>query len=118
MATDQLGKLLRLRAMVTATQLAHVSRAVIGAYTTLLEELTDAVSDEPTLVAELERVFKPLPNPATGYGPQVEEAGLKLRMLAGWIQGLIDEATLEHRLRMEAEEKAKLEAKLKPGFNP
>ena len=33
------------------------------------------------------------------------EAQTKIRMLGGWIQGLINELTLDRRLRMEAEEK-------------
>ena len=44
------------------------------------------------------------------------EALISLRRLEGWIQGLIDEQTLEQRMRVDAEEKAKWEAKQPPGF--
>jgi hypothetical protein len=49
-------------------------------------------------------------------GKAVADALLNLRVLGWWIQGLVDELTLDKRLRMEAEEKAKLAAKPPTGF--
>jgi hypothetical protein len=130
MATAELdiGRLLRVRGMVSnATQAeanhltgAALTRAYMGLRGELLLGLSGALREE------FERLFEPLEiprefNPYAGDNPAVftqhaTEALLSLRRLEGWIQGLIDQATLEQRMRIEAEEKAKWEAKQPPGF--
>ena len=71
-----------------------------------------------TLKAECERLFEPIEE-AAEYNPVFDsmrshtalmtvasEAQMGLLRLQGWIQGLIDEATLSERLRLEAEANA------------
>jgi len=76
----------------------------------------------PDLRDEFTRLFPELPEPPD-YDPNevffklertegeltqaTADALLNLRLLGGWIQGLIDEQTLERRIRAEAEERAK-----------
>jgi hypothetical protein len=46
-----------------------------------------------------------------------EEALMRLRLVGGWVEGLIREATLEQTMRVEAEAKARLAAKPSTGFS-
>jgi hypothetical protein len=46
-----------------------------------------------------------------------EEAQMRLRLIGGWIQGLINELTLAERMRLEAEASAKFAAKPATGFS-
>jgi hypothetical protein len=120
-----LGRLLRVQAMVTeaaqtqATMNAAV--ALVRAYMGLRNEvlLITEAEDLKELRDECERLF-----PVLGEPPRVAhqldtgaaEALLNLRKLGGWIQGLINELTLEQRMRMEAEERAKLQDRPSTGF--
>jgi hypothetical protein len=129
MATEQMdvGRLLRARGMVSAaTQMEanHLTAvALTRAYASLREEILLGLRG--LMREEFERLFEPLAIPAD-YNPNASDpatwtqlavkALLSLRTLEGWIQGLIDQATLEQRMRIEAEEKAKWEAKRPPGF--
>ena len=78
------------------------------------------------LRAEFDRLFPVVdaPPPYTPVLPETTAAGLSeamtsarvgLAQLQGWIQGLIDELTLEKRLQLEAEAKAK---RAPTGFTP
>jgi hypothetical protein len=104
-------------------------RALLRAYSRLRGELLlilkpDALGE---LRAEFERLFPALGDPplvdqATGrpldafqLADWASEAKLGLKQLQGWIQGLIDELTLERRLQLEAEAKAK---RAPTGFTP
>ena len=128
-----LGKLLRMRAMVTqAAQVEatyHAGGALVRAYHGLRAEMflilePEALAD---LRAEFQRLFPslgepPMFSPALAVATQARlaeaasEAQLSMRKLQGWIQGLIDELTLDQRLRLEAEAKAKEAAMPRTGF--
>src|SRR5579875_381755 len=126
------GRLLRLRAMVTAaaqTEATHLAaKALVNAYRSLCGEMLFVLEGDELagLNGEFRRLFPPLPEPPQVFtavpdtvaqvAAVAAEAQMGLRRMEGWIQGLIDEQTLELRLRLEAEEKAKLEAKPKTGF--
>jgi hypothetical protein len=133
MSTPQLalGKLLRVRGMVIAAAQVEATHFAAGAlaraYVGMRGELLAAL--QPNSLSELrdefERLFEPLeiPEPFNRFVGNAEqlaqvavEAQLSLRRLEGWIQGLIDELTLDQKMRMEAEETAKLASKIKPGF--
>lgn len=131
-ARFELGKLLRMRNMVTAAaqvEATHDSaRALVRAYLGLRDEMLVVLEGESLddLREEFERLFSPIEEPRevnvaihhtiTAAAALAAEAQVGLRRMEGWIQGLIDEQTLEQRLRMEAEEKAKLESKRPTGF--
>jgi len=120
-----LGRLLRLRAMLSAAQIeptADAGRALVRAYNNLVIEgsgvLTRASAE---LKQDYERLFPPLEEPddhlnATRMAQGAAEASLKIRLLGGWVQGLIDELTMDQRMRMEAVEMAKVGTKPPTGF--
>ncbi|HJU37474.1 MAG TPA: hypothetical protein VJ716_08675 [Gaiellaceae bacterium] len=126
------GRLLRLRAMVNEAaqvEATHQSaRALVHAYRGLQTEMLHVLDDAglSDLREEFERLFPPMEDPREVHmsipdsvaraAAVAAEAQMGLRRLQGWIQGLIDEQTLELRLRLEAEEKAKLEGKPATGF--
>jgi hypothetical protein len=135
MATPQLdlGRLLRVRGMVTGASQVEATHdasiALVRSYTGLRAELLRILEPETLgdLHDEFERLFpemdEPLPwHTLRGQQGLVElaaaasEARINLQKLQGWIQGLIDELTLDQRMRMEAEEAAKLANKVRPGF--
>lgn len=123
-----LGKLLRLHAMVTASQVDATrtsARALSLAYINLTAEIRQALSIQglEDLLAEFDRVFTPLAEVPEAVDvndlvatSRANEALVKLRQVGGWVQGLLDELTFEQRMRMEAEEKARLAAKPTTGF--
>jgi len=90
----------------------------------LREEMQRVVEDAglANLRVEFDRLFPTVDAPPP-YSPALpestraklaaaaNEAQLGLAKLHGWIQGLIDEQTLDERMRVEAEEKAKLEGR-------
>ena len=74
------------------------------------------------LHSEAFRLFQPLESPApfrqqwavvdqVRLASTAEEALIRLRLLGGWIKGLIRELTLEQTMRLEAEAKARVAAK-------
>jgi hypothetical protein len=132
MATDiDLGQLLRLRAMTTKvlqTQVTeHAGIALVHAYNGLREEMLGIHRQGlAELREEFARLLPSLDEPPA-YDPSYRmpqpeflvaatEAMVKLGQLEGWIQGLIDEQTLEERMRLEAEAKAKLATRPSTGF--
>ena len=133
-STDlDLGRLLRMQATVMHASQAEATfqagEALAGAYLGLREEMQRVLEDGglPALRVEFDRLFPSLDVPPP-YSPALpestgaklaaaaNEAQLGLRKLHGWIQGLINEQTLDERLRMEAAEKAKLESRRPIGF--
>jgi hypothetical protein len=128
-----LGRLLRFREVVNqaaqTTATFESGRAVVSSYLGLRSEVQHILQEQglQELREEVERLFPPIDEPEP-YDPFLQtdtgtailvaanEALLKLRMLAGWIQGLIDEQTLERRLQLEAEAKVRAEAKPPTGF--
>lgn len=128
-----LGRLLRMQATVMQAAQGEANyqagEALTGAYVGLREEMQRVLEDAglAELRVEFERLFPTLDVPRS-YSPALpestgaklaaaaNEAQLGLRKLHGWIQGLIDEQTLDERLRMEAEEKAKLASRPPTGF--
>jgi hypothetical protein len=128
-----LGRLLRVRAMVIGAAQVEATEgaalALVRAYAGLREEMLHVLESEALgpLRDEFERLFTTMEEPepfhpyrgAVGHAElasAASEAQVNLLKIQGWIQGLVDELTLEQRLRLEAEEKAKLESKFKPGF--
>jgi hypothetical protein len=128
-----LGRLLRVQAMVTEvaqTQATHQAGiALVKAYNSLRGEITLIVAGEElaSLREECSRLFPHMDYPnvsarmsagerIANLDTAASEALLNLRKLGGWIQGLINERTLDQRLRLAAEEQAKLEAKPGMGF--
>ena len=114
-------------AQVEATYQA--GEALASAYLGLREEMQRVVEDAglANLRVEFDRLFPTVDAPPS-YSPALpesteaklaaaaNEAQLGLAKLHGWIQGLIDEQTLDERMRMDAEEKAKLEGRPRTGF--
>jgi hypothetical protein len=129
-----LGKLLRMQAAVMkAAQMEatyEAGQALVHAYMGLRAEMLALLLDNqlPDLGAECERLFQPMDEPANFnpvFDPErsrwalasaAKEAQTKLGMLSGWIQGLIDELTLEEKIVAEAEAKARLAVKPPLGF--
>ena len=127
-----LGKLLRVRNMVIASAQVEATHnaqlALYRAYQGLRTEMLVVLSGSEVsdLRDEFERLFPDLEEPrevvatmhhtVTRAQEGAIEAQAGLRKMEGWIQGLIDEQTLEQRLRMDAEEKAKFESKRPTGF--
>jgi len=120
-----LGRLLRVRAMVTAAQVEATDKAglaLVRAYTGLVAEMNLVLSEgTEELREEFARIFTPIQEPAPlnarMMAVQATEAFVKLRQIGGWIQGLIDELTLDERLRLEAEAKVKAENQPPTGFS-
>jgi hypothetical protein len=128
-----LGRLLRMQAMVTSAAQAEATykagNALVKAYLSLRGEMlrileSDALAD---LRIEFSRLFPTIeyaPPYSPAFGPTTSarlaevahDAQISLRSLQGWIQGLIDELTLEQRLRLDAEARAALAAKPPTGF--
>ncbi len=124
--TLDIGRLLRLKNMVdtAATSVepnAGSARALTDSYVRLREEVREMIADSE-LKHEFHRVFPGIaiqeaPNPSLAGGLALEDdarlnaeaqrARALLGQLAGWVQGLIDEQTLEKRLQLEAEAKAR-----------
>ncbi len=128
-----LGKLLRMQEMVTRAAQTEAVRdsaaALVHAYSGLRGEMLGVLAPDELreLREEFERLFQPLEEPEPfnlrfGESSHVrlasaaEEAQMLLRMVGGWVQGLINELTLEQKIRLEAEAKARLESKLSTGF--
>jgi hypothetical protein len=130
-----LGKLLRLDEMVTQAVQTEAVRdsaaALVHAYMALRAEMLTLLGSgaQEELRKEFERVFQPLDDPPkfspvlavesqVSLATAAEEALMRLRLVGGWIKGLIREATFEETMRAEAEAKARLAAKPPTGFSP
>jgi hypothetical protein len=127
------GKLLRLQGMVTAAASTEAARdsaaALVHAYNGLQDELRASLESDETmdLAEEFDRLFPPLAEPGE-FSPVLavesharlaaaaEEGRTRLVQMGGWIQGLIEEITLQERMRLEAEAKAREQAKPRTGF--
>ena len=130
-----LGKLLRLRGMVTAAALTeaaqHSAAALVRAYNGLVDELNAALAgnEAQDLRDEFRRLFPHIQDPGV-YDPiayeaasrraklesAAAEARTRLSQLGGWIQGLVDELTFDQRLQLQAEADARERAKPQVGF--
>jgi hypothetical protein len=132
----ELGPLLRLKAMTdeAASSLEPESAsapAFTEAYNRLRAAVRELVDKTPiegeflNFFPEIEQVSVSLsqhPREAVRemvrFESAAKQARLLLGQLAGWVDGLIQEQTLERRLRLEAEERVKQERKQAPGFRP
>ena len=127
-----LGKLLRLDEMVTQAAQTEAVRdsaaALVHAYTGLRTEMLDLLQTEP-LREEFERLFQPMDEPEPFHhlravddqvrlASTAEEALIRLRLVGGWIKGLIREMTLGEQMRLDAEARARHETKPPTGFSP
>ncbi len=112
-----IGKLLRVRGMaLNAAQIEATHNAVgalCRAYNGLCREMTFEILGEESvsgLRSEFVRLFPEIAEPQSPQGDAYRkaaiEAHLGLGRLQGWVQGLIDELTLETRLRLDAEAQA------------
>jgi len=121
----EVGRLLRVHAMVSAAQVEATGAsgiALVRAYTGLVAEMNSVLSaGTEGLREEFARLFTPIEEPpalnARWNAVAATEALVKLRQIGGWIQGLIDELTLEERLRLEAEARVKAENQPPTGFS-
>lgn len=127
-----LGKLLRLDEMVTqAAQTEAVrdsARALVRAYQTLATEIHTFLLPHPELSEEFRRLFGPLEDPGPfremhalddqmRLAAAAEEALMRIKLIGGWVKGLIRELTLEETMRLEAEAKVRLATKPPTGFS-
>jgi len=129
-----IGKLLRLQGMVNAAAqteaAADSAAALVRAYNGLREELLTSLESDETfeLREEFERLFPEIDEPgelspalliesSARLGAAAYEGRTRLAQLGGWIQGLINEVTLEERMRLEAEALAREKAKPPTGFS-
>ena len=128
-----LGRLLRMRAMVTAAAQTEATYqagiALVKAYLNLRGEMLKILEPETLgqLREECARLFPHMEFPPP-YSPTLpldtsakladaaHQAQTNLRILQGWIQGLIDELTLEQKLRFEAEAKIAQASRPPTGF--
>jgi hypothetical protein len=129
MAQLELGRLLRVKAMIDASvdesNPGDSVHASAEAYVRLHAEISGMV-DDTELHDEFDRLFPdevlPLdhaeelgmslsPQGAVRAGSEGRRAQTHLRQLAGWVQGLIEEQLLERRIVAEAEANAKEQAK-------
>ena len=101
--------LLRIRSALeaaTAQPSGRPGQPHAKAYPRLRAEVEQALTDD--LRDEFERLF-PSSLETTGqpWGKQGEEAIVLMTQLAGWLNGLVEAAILDRRIRAEAEERAK-----------
>jgi hypothetical protein len=133
-ADVDLGKLLRLKGMIDSAASAveadaASAPALTESYQRLREQVEKTLSGSD-LLAEFQASFPELPTvegPTGSEHPRevvsrarvAESAARKARallgQLAGWVDGMIAERTLEKRLQAEAVERVKQE-KQRPGF--
>ncbi len=128
-----LGKLLRLDEMVTQAAQTEAVRdsaaALVHAYAGLRHEVIEMLKAAglTDLHNEAFALFRPLESPAPFSSMRgaedhmrlasvAEEALMNIRLIGGWVKGLIRELTLEETMRLEAEAKARFAAKPPTGF--
>jgi hypothetical protein len=128
-----LGHLLRLKGSIEAAASSvkpdgSGAPALTESYMRLRSQVQQLIG-ESSLSGEFESTFpvieivdKPMDHPrAAARAVMVHEAAAQeakglLGQLAGWLDGLIAEQTLEQRLRFEAEARVKEERRKPPGF--
>jgi hypothetical protein len=131
MALD-LGQLLRYKGMVEAASTAvdadgAAAHALSESYMRLREQLANVL--EGDLSDEFNAVFPEIEIPAPvqvhpgaaaraaiAQTPAARRAQVLLTQLAGWLDGLIAEQTLDQRLKLEAAERVAQERRKPPGF--
>jgi hypothetical protein len=101
------------------------SSALVQSFDRLREQVKEFLSDDALRLKEFDAAFPaigsaPLPN-EVGPARQIQAAGtslaraeqaaILLRQIGGWLDGLIQELTYDERLRLEAQEVAKLRVK-------
>jgi hypothetical protein len=137
MAELDLGQLLRLRGMIesaatSVTADGDGAPALTESYARLRGLARDFVEAPDLNIDEFDPAFpemdvvefaehehpRRLMARNTTYAPQAKRAQALLGQLGGWVSGLIDEITLEQRLRFEAQERVKQERRQPPGFRP
>ncbi len=129
----ELGHLLRLKGQVDAatqtTPDGFAASALVESYNTCRDQIVGAL-EEGDLLEEFAASFPELPaavEPESNFPYNVNKAAqankglaqraqVSLARLAGWLDGLIAEQTLEQRMRIEAQETAKLARRQPPGF--
>ena len=127
-----LGQLLRLKGMTEAAGTAVAADgasapALTESYIRLRDQIAnllqgDFADEFDAAFPVVEEVRQPMDHPrAAARAAIIHEAAARrartlLGQLAGWLDGLIAEATLEQRLRFEAEERVKAERRQPPGF--
>lgn len=112
-------QLLRLRGTVegsAATDPRTGGQGLVASYPRIRVEVASAI-DGGEKAAEFDRLF---PTTLSTHGqpwiPQAEEVKLILGEMAGWLDGVVNGAAFDRRIRVEAAAKAAEEAK-RPGFN-
>jgi hypothetical protein len=129
-----LGRLLRLKGMVEAAASSveqpdgSAAPALTGSYMRTRAEISSLLGGSG-LEQEFANAFPEIevvegghrhPRDAAAAGitdaPAARSAQVLLGQLAGWLDGLIAERTLDQRLRLEAEERVKQERRQSPGF--
>lgn len=133
MADLNLGQLLRLRGVVEA---ATESVSIDGAAAPALTEgygrvralVRGSLDGYRELIAEFEELFPEIDLAEVQSHPvavdrarralaaEANRAKALLDQLGGWLQGAIDELTLDQKLQLEAEERVKQERRKPPGF--
>lgn len=128
MAID-VGKFLRLKGAIQGAMdavptgsAAFSGTSLVDAYLTLRKETAEAIPEE--LAEEFDRQFKPSPFKAgsgmrsigAGQAQTFNEARALLGKMAGWLDGIIQEARLEAEAAAYAA--ARLKEERKPGFRP
>jgi len=134
MAELDLGELLRLRGMLESAATGPAdgdgAPALTESYTRLRGLVRDYVEAHGLNIDEFDPAFPEIDlvefpehqHPrdfaarTMAHTPQAKRAQALLGQLAGWVSGLIDELTLDKRLRLEAEERVKQERRQPPGF--
>lgn len=127
-----LGHLLRLRETIRSaagdgTADGIAAPGLTASYMRLRAEVVVLVADSP-LAEEFSRTFPDVDIIEVKAGPaaaqrlalsaahSAQEAQGLLRQLAGWIEGLVAEQTLQERIRAEAVERVRLDTKPATGF--
>ena len=124
-----LGRLLRLKGTVESAVSGveidwMAAPGLTESYNRILDEVRGLV-EGTSLAEELERFPEienyrergPSPRAVAEGGSAAKRAASMLGQLAGWLDGLIQEQTLDQRLKYEAEERVKLERRKRPGFS-
>lgn len=129
MPPSRVGPLLRLKALAdaaAATQPSFTSSsALVQSYERLRDQVREFLADDTERLREFENAFRPIgaASSSAERGParqaqatttsaaRAEQAALLLRQIGGWLDGLVQELTYDERIRLEAEEVAKLRVK-------
>lgn len=132
-----LGELLRLRGMIESaassveadgngapaltesySRLRGLTRDYVEAYGLNIDEFDPAFPEVEVVEYPEHEHPRRLAARDRTYAPRAKQAQALLGQLGGWVSGLIEELTLEQRMRLEAEERVKQERRQPPGFTP